>query len=60
VREACPDAPILLGSGVTVANVGQYLKYADGFIVGSSVKRGGELAKPVDPARVQALREAMA
>lgn len=60
VREACPDAPILLGSGVTVANVGQYLKYADGFIVGSSVKRGGELAKPVDPARVKALREAMA
>jgi len=59
VRSACPRAPILLGSGVTVANVASYLEFADGVIVGTSVKKGGELAKGVDPARVSALRRAM-
>jgi len=59
VRAACPDAPILLGSGVTAANAALYMEYADGAIVGSSVKRGGKLSNPVDPARVAALRKAM-
>ena len=59
VRKACPDAPILLGSGVTVANVADYLECADGVIVGSSVKRGGKLTQAVDAKRVAALREAM-
>jgi membrane complex biogenesis BtpA family protein len=59
VREACPSARILLGSGVTVENVGEFLPLADGFIVGSSLKRGGKLGKPVDPARVGALARAI-
>lgn len=59
VRTACPDAAILLGSGVTAANVGEYLEYADGVIVGSSLKRGGKLTQAVDPRRVAALRAAM-
>jgi len=59
VRVACPDATILLGSGVTAANAKTYMEFADGAIVGTSVKKGGDLAKPVDPARVAALRKAM-
>lgn len=59
VRAACPDAAILLGSGVTAANVGEYLEYADGVIVGSSLKRGGKLTQAVDPRRVASLRAAM-
>ncbi len=59
VRSACPATTLLLGSGVTAANVGSYLDFADGFIVGSSVKRGGQIAKPVDVKRVAALRKAM-
>lgn len=59
VREACPDALLLLGSGVTAANVGEYLPWADGFIVGSSLKRGGRLMAPVDARRVAALRRAI-
>src|SRR2546428_6769244 len=31
VRRACPSARILLGSGVTVPNVGDYVSSADGF-----------------------------
>jgi membrane complex biogenesis BtpA family protein len=60
VRSACPDAPILLGSGVTAANAAAYMEFADGAIVGTSVKKGGRLFNPVDPARVAALRQALA
>jgi membrane complex biogenesis BtpA family protein len=59
VRTACPATPILLGSGVTAKNVGDYLDYANGFIVGTSVKRGGEVANPVDEKRVAALKKAL-
>ena len=57
VRAACPDARILLGSGVTVQNVGEYLDLADGFIVGTSMKTGGRISNPVDLERVAALRK---
>ncbi|HZV33193.1 MAG TPA: BtpA/SgcQ family protein, partial [Verrucomicrobiae bacterium] len=55
VRAACPGAKILLGSGVTAANAHQFLPYADGFIVASSLKKGGKLTNPVDAKRVAAL-----
>ncbi len=55
VRSSCPSAKILLGSGVTVGNVAQYLPLANGFIVGSSLKKDGVISNPVDPARVAAL-----
>src|SRR5271154_7336459 len=55
VREACPSARILLGSGVTRKNAGEFLPFADGFIVGSSLKAGGKLSNPVDAKRVAAL-----
>lgn len=59
VRAACPDAMLLLGSGVTALNAGDYLPFADGFIVGSSLKRGGRLNAPVDVRRVVALGRAI-
>lgn len=59
VRRACPGTKLLLGSGVNVKNVSDYLRFADGVIVGSSLKRDGKLANPVDPKRVAALAEAM-
>jgi len=59
VRRACPRAKILLGSGVTQANVRDFLPLADGFIVGTSLKAGGRLANPVDARRVEALVRAM-
>jgi membrane complex biogenesis BtpA family protein len=55
VRQACPHARILIGSGVTNENARDLLTYADGVIVGSSLKRGGKLAAPVDVRRVAAL-----
>jgi len=58
-RRACPHARILLGSGVTVENVKDFLPLADGFIVGTSLKQQGKLARPVDPRRVAALARAI-
>ena len=55
VRRACPEAKILLGSGVTVGNVPKFLAFADGVIVGTSLKKGGKLTNPVDYRRVSAL-----
>ena len=59
VRLACPKAKLLLGSGVTATNVKDYLRFADGVIVGSSLKRNGKLANPVDAKRVAGLVKAM-
>jgi uncharacterized protein len=59
VRTGCPSAKLLLGSGVSLDNLADYLPLADGFIVGSSLKRDGKLYKPVDVKRVAALSRAM-
>lgn len=59
VRKTCPQAPLLLGSGVTIENVGNYLGLASGFIVGSSLKRGGKIGHPVDSRRVAKLVQRM-
>jgi membrane complex biogenesis BtpA family protein len=59
VRRACPKTKLLLGSGVNTTNVKEFLRCADGVIVGSSLKRDGKLANPVDPKRVAALVKAM-
>lgn len=59
VRAACPKTKLLLGSGVNADNVKSYLRFADGVIVGSSLKQDGKLVNPVDPKRVAALAKAM-
>jgi hypothetical protein len=45
--------PVYLGSGVTAANVGEFLAEADGFIVGSEFKAGGHWSGAVDARRVR-------
>ena len=59
VRSACPEAPILIGSGATAADAASYLEFADGVIVGTWVKRAGKISNPVDRNRVVALRKAV-
>ena len=59
VRSACPDSPILIGSGVTDSNAAFHLEFADGLIVGTSVKRDAKISNPIDSTRVAALRKAM-
>ncbi len=45
--------PILMGSGTTVNNIADFLQYADGAIVGSSLKVDGVMQNPVDSERVR-------
>ena len=54
VRAALPDTPLWIGSGATAATIGSLLETADGVIVGTTLKADGELAAPVDRARVAA------
>lgn len=46
--------PLLVGSGVTAANIGAILTRTAGVIVASSLKEGGVWWNPVDPERVRA------
>jgi membrane complex biogenesis BtpA family protein len=58
VRGAAPGMPLLVGSGATADNAAELLSIADGLIVGTSVKRDGVLANPVEAARVRRLVDA--
>lgn len=55
VRSALPEVPLLVGSGVTPDRVAELLSLADGAIVGTYVKRDGDVRQPVDPERVARL-----
>jgi len=59
-RRAVSDAPILLGSGLNVANAGRFRDLVDGFIVGTSIKEGALVDAPVDVAKVRELVAALA
>jgi uncharacterized protein len=58
VREAVPEAPVLVASGVTDRTVARAIREAHGALVGSWLKRDGQVASPVDRERVRALVEA--
>jgi membrane complex biogenesis BtpA family protein len=51
--------PVLVGSGITPANLARY-STAHAFIVGSSVKQGGVWTNPLDPDAVRAVADAFA
>ena len=55
VRSAVPEVPVLVGSGVTAETVAELLSVADGAIVGTAVKQGGDVRNPVDRGRVERL-----
>ena len=59
VREAVGGVPVLVASGVTLDNADSLLAAADGAIVGTATKEGGDVAAPVDVDRVRALRAAL-
>jgi uncharacterized protein len=55
VRGAVPHVPLLVGSGATPDSVAELLSIADGLIVGTALKRDGDVGAPVDLARVRRL-----
>ena len=59
-KAAAGDTPVFVGSGVTAETISDYLPHADGFIVGTALKRDGVVTHPVDGARVKTLLEHIA
>lgn len=58
VRGAAGGAPVLAASGLRPDNAARLLAVADGAVVGTALKEGGETAAPVDADRVARLVEA--
>jgi membrane complex biogenesis BtpA family protein len=52
------QVPVLLNTGAKAGNVAQFLRAADGVIVGSYLKVDGHTWNPVDPARVREFMDA--
>lgn len=55
VRTAIPETPLLAGSGVNENNISQIFEVADGAIIGTSLKKDGDVRNPVDATRVMTL-----
>lgn len=55
VRDAGGDTPVWLGSGVDLDSAPALAPFADAAIVGTSIKRNGDVRAPVDPDRVRRL-----
>ena len=49
------DTPVFVGSGVTADTVGEIMSLADGVIVGTGLKRDGDVSNPVSEDRVAEL-----
>ncbi|MEM1639761.1 MAG: BtpA/SgcQ family protein [Desulfurococcaceae archaeon] len=47
--------PVMVGSGVTIDNLENILKYSDGIIVGSYIRKNGKAGNPLDPIRAKQL-----
>jgi predicted TIM-barrel enzyme len=45
--------PVCVGSGVSAANVQEFLAASDGVIVGTALKRDGRTTAPLDPERAR-------
>ena len=59
LAQARSVANVVIGSGLTPENAGRLLPEADGAIVATALREGGDLSNPVDGARVERLMEAV-
>lgn len=59
VRKAARDVPVWVASGIDPESAVRLRASADGFIVGSALKRDGRANQPIDPARARAVLAAL-
>ncbi|MEZ5670731.1 MAG: BtpA/SgcQ family protein [Alphaproteobacteria bacterium] len=59
VKEALPGTPVFANTGVRADTVAEILKVADGCVVGTALKVGGDTWNPVDADRVKAFMAAV-
>lgn len=58
-KELAGTTPVILGSGVNTVNAGAFFEVADGAIIGSSIKRNGNVNDRVDAERVKELMRSL-
>ena len=58
VKEAVPGHPVFIGSGADESNIAGLLETADGAIVGTALKRAGDVGNEIDIARARAWLDA--
>ncbi|MDR7518754.1 MAG: BtpA/SgcQ family protein [Armatimonadota bacterium] len=58
VKQALPETPVLANTGVREENVAEVLAVADGCVVGTALKVGGNTWAAVDPERTRRFMEA--
>lgn len=59
VKATAGTTPVFVGSGVSMNNATDMARFADGLIVGTSMKIDGVTTNPVDPCRVRDLLRAV-
>lgn len=59
VKRLVPDTPVWIGSGVTPESLADLARHADGFIVGSYFKAGGDPSQPIELQKVTDLMLAL-
>ncbi len=59
-KELAGARPVLMGSGMTAANVAEFFQYADGCIVGFGMKDEGHPDRPVNLGHVKRFMDAVA
>ena len=57
VKDAVPDTPIFVNTGVRLANVEEQLSIADGAVTGTTFKKDGVFFNPVDQERTKAFMD---
>jgi membrane complex biogenesis BtpA family protein len=59
VKQTARKTPVFIGSGVTPKTITDFLDSADGFIVGTALKKAGVATNPVELARVKELMKSL-
>lgn len=59
IKEKFPDKPLILGSGSNKDNICELLAYADGVIVGTTIKKDGYLYNSIDYDRAKEFMDAV-
>lgn len=59
VKKAAPKCPVFIGSGITAKSVDRFFDCADGFIVGTALKKDGRATNAVEFSRVKTLMRAL-
>jgi len=57
LKRRFPAVPVIVGSGVDLDSAEDVFEVADGCIVGTGIKEGGRIDRPVDPDKVRVLAQ---